>query len=86
MILTPLAHTARTPYPKLSQFSFTALTLRVPYAISMLTNKDTDTAAAICGSIAEAFYGVPEEIKDIVRTKLDEPLLSVLDAFEERTL
>lgn len=52
---------------------------------SMLTNKDTDTAAAICGSIAEAFYGVPEHIKDIVRTKLDEPLLSVLDAFEERT-
>lgn len=52
---------------------------------SMLINKDTDTAAAITGSIAEAFYGVPNNIRDIVRTKLDEPLLSVLDAFEERT-
>lgn len=49
---------------------------------SMLTNKDTDTAAAITGAIAEAFYGVPDYIKDIVREKLDAPLLAILDQFE----
>lgn len=49
----------------------------------MLVNKDTDTAAAICGAIAGAFYGVPDYIKRIVREKLDEKLLSVLDDFEE---
>lgn len=51
---------------------------------SMLTNKDTDTAAAITGAIAEAFYGVPEYIKDIVREKLDEHLLDVLDSFNNQ--
>lgn len=51
---------------------------------SMLTNKDTDTAAAITGSIAEAFYGAPDYVKDIVREKLDGPLLSILDNFETK--
>ena len=51
---------------------------------SMLTNKDTDTAAAITGSIAEAYYGVPDYVRGIVREKLDEPLLSILDGFEEK--
>lgn len=51
---------------------------------SMLTNKDTDTAAAITGSIAEAFYGVPDYVKDIVRKKLDAPLFTILEKFEEK--
>lgn len=51
---------------------------------SMLTNKDTDTAAAITGSIAEAFYGAPDYVKAIVRKKLDRPLLSILDNFETK--
>ena len=50
---------------------------------SMLTNKDTDTAAAITGAIAEAFYGIPEYAKTLVREKLDAPLLGVLDKFEQ---
>lgn len=51
---------------------------------SMLTNKDTDTAATITGSIAEAFYGVPDYVKDIVREKLDTPLLKILEDFEDK--
>lgn len=51
---------------------------------SMLTNKDTDTAAAITGSIAEAFYGVSDDVKDIVHEKLDAPLLTILENFEEK--
>lgn len=51
--------------------------------MAMLTNRDTDTAAAICGAIAGAFYGVPEYIKRTVRETLDKNLLEVLDDFEE---
>ena len=35
---------------------------------------DSDTLAAITGSIAEAAYGVPEEIKDKAMSYLDAPL------------
>lgn len=39
---------------------------------------DSDTLAAITGSIAEAAYGVPQELKDKAWAYLDEPLRSVL--------
>lgn len=38
---------------------------------------DSDTLAAITGSIAEAAYGVPEEIKEKVLSILDPRLLAV---------
>lgn len=37
---------------------------------------DSDTIAAITGGIAEAFYGIPDEIKDIGLSYLDEKLRS----------
>ncbi|MBR1645515.1 MAG: ADP-ribosylglycohydrolase family protein [Selenomonadaceae bacterium] len=43
---------------------------------------DADTQAAIAGSIAEAFYGVPDELKNKVREKLTPELLAVLDEFD----
>ena len=39
---------------------------------------DSDTIAAITGSIAEAAYGIPDWIKDKAYTYLDEPLKDVL--------
>lgn len=51
--------------------------------MAMLVNRDTDTAAAICGAVAGAYYGVPEKVKKIVRSTLDARLLAVLDGFEE---
>lgn len=46
---------------------------------------DSDTLAAINGSIAEAFYGgVPEEIKTEVYKRLDERLLAVSAIFIEQ--
>lgn len=44
---------------------------------------DCDTLTCIAGSIAEAFYGVPEELKAACRDRLPEDLLQVLDWFEE---
>ncbi|GHV32133.1 hydrolase [Synergistales bacterium] len=43
---------------------------------------DSDTLAAITGSVAEAAYGVPEEIRDKAMALLDAPLLKVLDRWE----
>ena len=44
---------------------------------------DTDTLAAITGSIAEAFFGVPETLKAECRNRIDAEMLRVLDAFDE---
>ena len=38
---------------------------------------DSDTIAAIAGSIAEAYYGVPKEIEEKALTYLDEELLEI---------
>lgn len=45
---------------------------------------DCDTLTCIAGSIAEAFYGVPEEMKTECRKRLPDDMLAVLDAFEKR--
>lgn len=45
---------------------------------------DSDTIAAITGSIAEAFYGIPEGLKIEARKYLDAELLAILDEFEKR--
>ena len=43
---------------------------------------DCDTLTCIAGSIAEGFFGVPEELKKECRSRLPEDLLAVLDKFE----
>lgn len=43
---------------------------------------DCDTLTCIAGSIAEAFYGVPEELKQVCRERLPEDMLDVLDRFD----
>ena len=42
---------------------------------------DTDTQAAIAGSIAEAFYGVPEDLISKCREFLPSDILAVIDKF-----
>ncbi len=45
---------------------------------------DSDTLAAITGGIAEAYYGIPTEIRKHALTFLDERLLKILVDFENR--
>ena len=45
---------------------------------------DCDTLTAIAGSIAEGYYGVPEELKQQCRERLPENLRGVLRLFEEK--
>lgn len=44
---------------------------------------DADTLTCIAGSIAEGYYGVPEELKKECRKRLPAPLRAVLEAFEK---
>lgn len=45
---------------------------------------DSDTLACITGSIAEAYYGVPQEIEISARRRLPEEILTIIDAFKNR--
>jgi len=45
---------------------------------------DCDTLTCIAGSIAEGFYGVPEELKEECRSRLPADLLAILDEFTEK--
>lgn len=45
---------------------------------------DSDTIAAMTGCVAEAYYGVPEDIASGARRFLDARQLKILDEFEER--
>ena len=42
---------------------------------------DSDTIAAIAGSIAEAYYGVNEEMKETALSYLDDYLLEIAEKF-----
>lgn len=45
---------------------------------------DSDTLAAICGGVAEAYYGIPADIRKQALTFLDERLLQILIEFENK--
>lgn len=45
---------------------------------------DSDTIAAITGGLAEAYYGVPGEIRTEAEKYLDKRLKTILDAFEKK--
>ena len=43
---------------------------------------DSDTIAAICGGIAEAYYGIPAPIRNQAMAYLDDHLVEIVDTFE----
>jgi len=45
---------------------------------------DSDTIAAIAGGIAEAYYGIPADIRKLALTFLDAKQLNILNAFESK--
>jgi type I restriction enzyme M protein len=50
--------------------------------IAISLGGDSDTLAAITGSIAEAYYGAPDDIANTARSYLDESLLAILDSWD----
>ncbi|NTU88527.1 MAG: ADP-ribosylglycohydrolase family protein [Actinobacteria bacterium] len=44
---------------------------------------DSDTVAAICGSIAEGFYGIPGDLREQALARLDGNLRGIIDRWDE---
>ena len=45
---------------------------------------DCDTLTCIAGSMAEAFYGVPDELKEECKKRLTDEMVEVVERFEGR--
>ena len=46
---------------------------------------DSDTIAAITGSVAEAFYGIDDKLKETAVSYLDESLKKIYNDFNNKT-
>ena len=68
------------PQAQESFFESTSFEDAIRNAISI--GGDSDTIGAICGAVAGAYYGVPEDICAKTLTFLDDDLIESLDAFE----
>ena len=51
--------------------------------IAIMAKGDTDTKAAICGSIAEAYYEIPEKIAEEAYSYLPADMLNIIEQFYE---
>lgn len=47
---------------------------------------DSDTLAAITGAVAEAYYGIPDDLKETALSYLDERLLNITERFKSKYL
>lgn len=45
---------------------------------------DSDTLAAITGAVAEAYYGIPSDLKETALSYLDERLINITERFEDK--
>lgn len=70
------------PQALMAFFESTSFEDAIRNAISI--GGDSDTLAAICGGIAEAYYGIPSDIRKHAITFLDERLMGILIAFENK--
>lgn len=70
------------PQALMAFFESTSFEDAIRNAISI--GGDSDTVAAICGGVAEAYYGVPSDIRKEALTFLDENLLKLLALFEDK--
>lgn len=68
------------PQALVAFFSSTDFEDAIRNAISI--GGDSDTIAAIAGSLAEAHYGIPEDLREAAMQRLDVPLQNIVTAFE----
>ena len=54
--------------------------------IAISTGGDTDTVAAIAGSIAASYYGIPQSLVDEALVYLPSEMIDVINRFEDRSL
>ena len=76
--------TCRGTVPQAMQAFFESTDFEDAIRNAISIGGDSDTLAAITGSVAEAFYGIDEELKETALSYLDETLLDVVERFESK--
>ena len=76
--------TCQETVPQAMQAFFEATSFEDAIRNGISIGGDSDTLCAICGGVAEAFWGMTEEEKDLAKSYLDEPLLCVVESFESK--
>lgn len=75
--------TCQDTVPQAMEAFFESNSFEDAIRLAVSVGGDSDTLAAITGSIAEAFYGVPEWMKKEARGYLNKPLLDLLDQIDK---
>ena len=73
--------TCQNTVPQALQAFFEASSFEDAIRTAVSVGGDSDTLAAITGSVAEAFFGVPDEMKQKAESYLDARLLNILKEF-----
>ena len=60
------------------------LTLKMQSRNAISIGGDSDTIAAITGSVAEAYYGIPPELIDQAKTYIPDDLLDIIELCETK--
>ena len=75
--------TCQDTVPQAMQAFFESVSFEDAIRNAISIGGDSDTLAAITGAVAEAYYGISEELKSITRSYLDERLLGIVEKFEK---
>ena len=84
-IFTPiiaLAHTGRSDSAIVAFLESESFEDAIKNAISI--GGDSDTLGAITGAVAEAYYGIPDDLKETALSYLDERLSDITKRFVEK--
>ena len=76
--------TCRGTVPQAMQAFFESTSFEDAIRNAVSVGGDSDTLAAITGAVAEAYYGIPEEMKETALSCLDERLLNIVERFEDK--
>ncbi len=74
--------TSQDTVPQALQAFFESVSFEDAIRNAISIGGDSDTVAAICGGVAEAYYGIPTDIRKHALTFLDEKLMGLLVEFE----
>ena len=78
--------TCKGTVPQAMQAFFESISFEDAIRNAISIGGDSDTVAAITGAVAEAYYGISEELKETTLSYLDERLLDIVERFEEKYL
>lgn len=78
--------TCQGTVPQAMQAFFEATSFEDAIRNAISIGGDSDTLAAITGSVAEAYFGIPEELKETALSYLDDRLLNITERFIKKYL